>query len=234
MMATHKEYIMAIRDLGVPVGSVIALTGSAVIPHNFRALDGSVVSSGGKSSLDGIRLPDWNRTEVLPVGGTSSRGTVIGRRTQANKILDWSNFTSMNIDTPVTRFLIGVNGSIAYTPNDNQDLADANYFVQPVPYSNGYWNFRDNGGFSGSDYKMVNSHYTNATKSYNMTHTHTANIKHKGYHDFLLKDTSKPHAIETTTDVSFFVEGNSSANTPSLPLTYNLKTNVGIWVMRIY
>ncbi|AHK11528.1 hypothetical protein S140_121 [Shewanella sp. phage 1/40] len=234
MMEPHKEYIMAIRDLGLPVGSVIALTGSAVIPHNFRALDGSVVASGGKSSLDGTRLPDWNRTEVLPVGGNSSGGAVISRRTQASKVLDWGNFNSMSIDTPVTRFLTGINGDIAMSPNDTQDLSDANYFVQPVPYSNGFWNFRDNGSFSGGDYQMVNSHYSNATKSQTMTHTHMANLKHNEYHDFVLKDTSKSNAIETTTDVAFYVEGNSSVSTTNLPLTYNLKTNVGLWVMRIY
>ena len=225
---------MAIRDLGLPVGSVIALTGSTTIPPNFRALDGTLVVSGGRSLLEGRRLPNWNNNAVCPVGGSTSTGAVIPRVQAPSATLAWGNFSRMAIDTPIGVLLSSIGGGADSTGNVMQSLTYAPYFVQPVPYSDQMWLWSNNGSFTGDGYRMVNSPYSNVHKTQDMTHTHTANALHRSYHSFGRKSGASSYVLESTTNVVLTLQGNSTYSTTALPLTYNLTTNIGVWVMRIY
>lgn len=228
---------MAVRDLGIPVGAVIALTGSGVVPTNFRVLDGSVVQTGGRSIIEGQILPDWHDGEVMAVGSTTPTGAVSRKEAPMSKTLAWSDFDGFNVAMPVYRRLVGVvsddmsvGGSAEHTTNNT------GYFEQDVPYSEGFWLWGLNGSQDGSGWKIANVSSSNERKTQYMKHSHTARIFHNDYHNFTLKSASDPYVFRASTNISINTSTNTVAAGSEVPVefSYNLKANVCIWVMRVY
>lgn len=228
---------MAVRDLGIPVGAVIALTGSGVMPANFRILDGSVVETGGRSIIEGQTLPDWHDGEVMAVGSPAPTGAVSRKEAPMSKTLGWGDFYGFNVTLPIYKRLYGVvSDDMSAGGSENHTTNNTGYFEQDVPYSEGYWQWGLNGSQAGSGWKIANVNSSNARKTQSMQHSHTARIFHTSAHSFTLKSASDPYVFKASTDVSINTTSNTVAAGSEVPVefSYNLKANVCIWVMRVY
>jgi hypothetical protein len=239
-------------DLGIPIGCVVAITGAENIPDNFWLMDGTEVSTDGRSNLDGVTLPDWNSNKVTPIGTTDTSeatGEITSTGTYS-EALTWDMIDEKEYSASTTVTISGVgdvdtadsefNSDYSEYNNDEMtiDLPSSSMFDASYNYGSASTTFArvSVGNCSGSNWGLLYTDDSWARPS--IVHSHTMTLYHpSSSHDAELVSSSYDYAYQlqfdnyTDEDLSSNIT-NSNQDDTEFPVD---RSYIGVyWCMRVY